>query len=392
MWERAVFIPACREWELLPGSIKSLASIAPPKTLLVIVLNARHNAEEETHTENQQVFSWLRQFPHEQQESDLWFFSYPNLDIYLIDRWTPSFRLGSKQGVGTARALGSEFICTLYAKGMLIHPWIWSTDADARFSSDYLDIPAEKGTCILPYTHTGLLRETPPPLALAIYEFSLRYYALALHHAGSPFAYPTIGSTILISIDTYQKSHGFPHRMAGEDFYLLAKASKVAPVTYLKRSPIILLSRESDRVPFGTGQGMASIAQDGCTKELYHPQIFRELVEWIHILNTASDKDLVEKLRTISPDFPPLAKLPSLLAQKAKGTRVITRRHEWFDAFRTLKWVHYMRDTKWGTIPYQEALKMAPFVQISSNEDKWQSELKEQEERLIFRGGTSLSN
>ena len=390
MWERAVFIPACREWELLPGSIKSLASIAPPRTLLVIVLNAREDAEEQTHTENQQIFSWLSQFPHEKKESDLWFFSYPNLDIYLIDRWTPPFRMHSKQGVGTARALGSEFICTLYSDGILLHPWIWSTDADARFASDYLDVPTQKGTCILPYVHTGTTIDEPAPLPLAIYEYSLRYYALGLHHAQSPFAYPTIGSTILISIDTYQKSHGFPHRMAGEDFYLLAKASKVAPVTYLKRAPIHLISRESDRVPFGTGQGMASIASAGCTKELYHPNIFIDLARWIHTLNTASDEDLLAQLREIAPHFAPLNKLPALLSQKAKGTRIITRRHEWFDAFRTLKWVHHMRDSKWGTLPYKEALHMAEFVALSSDENNWAHELREQEERCITAGGIPL--
>ena len=42
-------------------------------------------------------------------------------------------------------------------------------------------------------------------------------------------------------------------RNAGEDFYLLEKLSKVAPLRKLSGAPILLRSRESFRVPFGTG-------------------------------------------------------------------------------------------------------------------------------------------
>jgi hypothetical protein len=390
MWDRAVFIPACREWDALPGCIESLSSIAPEKTLLVLVLNARVNAPQATHEDNQKIFDWLMSFPHTKQKEDIWLFSLPKIDIFLIDRWTETYRLKPKQGVGTARDLGASFICSLFQEKKLRHSWIWSTDADARFSSDYLHIPQEKGTCILPYKHTGLEIDSPAPIALQIYEYSLRYYALGLHFATSPYAYPTIGSTILISIETYQKSHGFPHRMAGEDFYLLAKAAKVAPITYLRREPIYLIARDSDRVPFGTGQGMASIEQAHGHKALYHPKIFEDLAQWIEVLNTAEDHNLHAELSTIAPDFPPLSKLNKLLAQPAKGARIRTRRHEWFDAFRTLKWVHHMRDTKWGTLPYEEAIEMASFTPCTLLSKKhWQEELKSEEEAQIHIAGRS---
>ena len=389
-WDRAVFIPACRESALLPGCIKSLADIAPPRTILVLVINARVDASEETHKDNDSSFEWLTQFPHKQQAPDQWMFQLPNLDVLVLDRWTHPFRLQPKQGVGTARAMGAGFICSLYHNKRLKYPWIWSTDADARFPDDYLKEPTEDGTCIVPYIHTSSNGHTPP-IALEIYEYSLRYYALGLHHAQSPYAFPTIGSTILISIDAYEKSHGFPHRMAGEDFYLLAKASKVSAIHYLKRSPIQLLCRDSDRVPFGTGQGMATIEANHNTKELYHPKIFDDLKQWVHYLNTSSDETLIDDLETITFDFPHKKKLIKLLAQPAKGARIQTRRHEWFDAFRTLKWIHYMRDTKWGTLPYKQALVQARFTQLSESEqDNWQRTLKHIEENRITSAGKVL--
>ena len=389
-WERAVFIPACREFELLPGCIENLSEIAPPKTLLVLVINARSNASKETHLDNDALFSWLTQFPHKQLSSDRWMFHLPNLDILVLDRWTPPFRLNPKQGVGTARALGAEIICSLYHSKRLRHPWIWSTDADARFSRDYLAIPAQQGTCIVPYIHTDINKHRPP-IALEIYEYSLRYYTLGLHYAASPYAYPTIGSTIVISVDAYEKSHGFPHRMAGEDFYLLAKASKVSPIHYLDRSPIRLLCRASDRVPFGTGQGMASIEKNNNTKELYHPKIFEDLQRWIHFLNTSPDETLLDDLFSITKDFPHQKKLISLLRQPAKGQRIRTRRHEWFDSFRTLKWIHHMRDTKWGTLPYKEAIEIAPFTCLSpADTTTWQEQLRNLEEARISSAGRAL--
>jgi len=389
-WERAVFIPACRESALLPGCIESLAQIAPPRTLLVLVINARVDASQETHQDNESSFTWLKQFPHAQRAADQWIFHLSNLDVLVLDRWTTSFRLLPKQGVGTARALGAELICSLYHSKRLKYPWIWSTDADARFSQDYLTVPEHDGTCIIPYIHTSLDGQRPP-IALEIYEYSLRYYALGIHYARSPYAFPTIGSTILISIESYEKSHGFPHRMAGEDFYLLAKASKVSDIHYLDRSPIRLLCRDSDRVPFGTGQGMASIETNNNKKNLYHPNIFTDLQRWIYYLNTSSDDTLLDDLHTITQEFPHQKKLYKLLKQPAKGQRIRTRRHEWFDAFRTLKWIHHMRDTKWGTLPYREALTQAPFTQLSeSNHDQWQKKLKEIEEIRISSAGRVL--
>ena len=162
-WERAICIPACREWRQLPLSIASLADIAPPKTVLVLVVNGSVDADPDTHEENAKIIAWLKKFPHTKQTHDRWLISYPNLDIVLIDRASVGLRLPSKTGVGLARATGSDWICTLYDQGKITQSWIWNTDADARFPHTYLDVPTQKGTCIVPYIHTGATPDLPMP-------------------------------------------------------------------------------------------------------------------------------------------------------------------------------------------------------------------------------------
>ena len=95
------------------------------------------------------------------------------------------------------------------------------------------------------------------------------------------------------------------------------------------------MARDSDRVPFGTGKGMQIIADNLLQKDFYHPQIFHDLHTWINVLNTASDADLCARLEEL-PQLSNLGKLHKLLRQSAKGS-AYKRRHEWFDAFRTLK-------------------------------------------------------
>ena len=63
-WARAVMVPACREFELLPGCLESLANI-PHQTIVVVVLNERADAAPQVRQDNQQTHSWLLSHKHE---------------------------------------------------------------------------------------------------------------------------------------------------------------------------------------------------------------------------------------------------------------------------------------------------------------------------------------
>jgi hypothetical protein len=379
-WERGVLLPACRERELLPGALESLAAL-PWRTVAAVVVNSREGADTETLEDNAETLDHLLSLPGKEISPGLHQLRMDGLDILLLDRTSEGRRLGRKQGVGIARHLGGGILCGLVSDGHLSCPWIWSTDADARFGPDYLDpLPPEAGTCVLPYAHR------PASEALQIYELGLRHYALGLASAGSPYAFPTIGSTIAIRADIYQGTGGFPDRMAGEDFYLLNKAAKVAPLHYADRSPVVLVDRPSDRVPFGTGKGAAVIEAAGGACALPSPAAFRLLGRWLAELSSGEDADLPQRLEAILPGFPGLARLRKAIRQPAKGPRRLRRRHECFDAFWTMKWMHQVRDGPHPSLPWRAALAQADFLPALPGDLDGMQDTMEKEERRHLSG------
>ena len=290
-------IPACEEFLYLPLALASLAKL-PHRKVVVVVLNHRYDATKKVKDDNQKLWDFLLNFPSKKVREDLFHIIYPNLDILLLDRI--HFPLQKKQGVGIARHHGMNILCELYDEGLLRYPYFWSTDGDARFSADYLaEVPPHLGLAICPYIHK------PAREGLQIYELGLRYYTLGLLHAKAPNPLPTIGSLIVIHREAYKKSHGFPDRMAGEDFYLINKASKITTFGFLgDRHPVQLIDRESDRVPFGTGKGQADIAARDLKHQLYHPIIFDKLKKWYEILHSSSDKNVIADLKEVAPNAP----------------------------------------------------------------------------------------
>jgi hypothetical protein len=51
--------------------------------------------------------------------------------------------------------------------------------------------------------------------------------------------------------------------------------------------------------------------------------------------------------------------------QRSRNPRAAVRQFDdWFDAFRTLKLVHLLRDELFGTLPLAQAVMQSPFVQL----------------------------
>lgn len=184
-----------------------------------------------------------------------------------------------KQGVGLARKIGNDIASKLIQEGKVLHPWLFNTDADAKLPSNYFSA-ADTSTVpppsaiIFPFKHEA-------DLNALIYESSLNQYVKGLKYAQSPFAYHTIGSTLIISAESYIQARGFPKRNAGEDFHLLNKLRKLGITKSLEHtqtsSVIILSSRESHRVPFGTGPAIKNLQASGSPKKeaiFYSPYCF----------------------------------------------------------------------------------------------------------------------
>jgi hypothetical protein len=331
---------------------------APPDALHILVVNAT-TAQSRAQRQN-------RRFLESLSRSDA--------QRLVIDRSTPPHSLPDGEGVGFARRLGCDVALALWARGQIRSRFLHTTDADARLPKDVFTRASAAAPDVValcyPFVHVAP-DGGPPSRALALYERSLHYYVAGLRYAGSRYAFPTLGSCIAIDAETYARVRGFPRRLAGEDFYLLNKARKLGPVAVLDGAPIRIHERPSARVPFGTGPATARFEQAlarGEAPRFYEPQVFSLLREVLFGIDTFARERMMPTFSSTLIDSV-LYDLgaPAAFAEAAEKTRaadVLWRRlHDWFDAFRTLKFLHALRDRALPSVPWTDAVSRAPWYQ-----------------------------
>lgn len=371
-WERIVVLPLCGEFS--PDLLLSLnaASVkSQTRALVIAVVNERRDSLEEYKRRNAQMLQWFANQP-----------SLSSLTIFPIDR-TDSNCFPPKEGVGLARKLGCDVGLALIHAGVSTSPYLWTTDGDARVDENYFDISNEPESAALlsPFQHAYDLK-TLEGRALKAYDSFLHYYVAGLKYAGSPYAFHTIGSTIIVAAEAYAQVRGFPKREAGEDFYLLNKVAKVGCVRVRSTGVVTLSQRSSLRVPFGTGSSTVDIMQlfsAGETYRIYHPATFECLRIWLEAMDRfCIHQDLAQTRDEIALEnaklLPIIEKLSLFsILESAKATRKEERRirahcREAFDAFRTLKFVHAVRDEVVGEIPWQDAITQMEAKTLSGQE------------------------
>ncbi len=410
----ALIIPAYGESESLFKLLASVPGGPAGEVLITVVLNARENSPGKIHEANQMV----RQRLERTLAASLTLSSKPPIRVYpveggkllLIDRAVPGHFLPEGQGVGLARKIGNDAVLSLHVADRIASPWLHNSDADTVLPGDYFEQllaidPEETGAAIYSFDHEF---ESDPRLAQAgrLYELSLRYYVLGLAWAGSPYAYHSMGSCLAIPADAYAEVRGFPKKNAAEDFYVLNKLAKVGTVARLSGSPLGLEGRPSDRVPFGTGRALTDLVSKRKALSgfrLYHPLVFAHLAGWIRVLAAIarSGGDLaqpMEELPTGNPFFrsdllrEALERMGAVRAIREAMDRshdeetLLRHLHTWFDAFRTLKLLHALRDGGFASLPWREALAEAPFTNLSSSTEDDLEELRKslvEEERKL---------
>ena len=365
-WSHAVVIPCAAEGPAFFQTLQSLEKAADScgaRPLVVVVINGRLDAPEHVHQANVALDDALSQRATAESAAHdgLRTLVVGALTLLVCARHREGARFPADQGVGLARKLGCDLALALWAAGRIDDPWLRTTDADAEVPSDYFAGPAisDVAAFIYPFVHD------PAPPALVRYEIKLRYVALGLHWAGSPYAYQAVGSTIAVHAGAYAKVHGFPKRLAAEDFYFLDKLAKLGGILRSRRSPIRLRGRPSDRVPFGTGAGMAQIAADegqGQPLHLYAPEVWDALRAWLTQLRALRAAD---DLETMTPEWAVNrhgGALSRILSQDAPPETRDRQLETYFDAIRTLRFLHITRDGGLPSIPWREALERAPFI------------------------------
>lgn len=303
-------------------------------------------------------------------------------DLYLHDLEQLAGPTPVAQGVGLARKTGCDLAFKWMSEGVICGRWICSSDADALLPPDYF---SRLETCspstvaaTYPFWHT------PGPdaacnRATALYELRLHHYVLGLEYAASPYAMHSLGSCLAVSHDGYAMVRGFPKRAGAEDFYLLGKLAKIGPITRLRGRCIALQSRYSNRVPFGTGPAVANISAAAEPAELalfYHPASFealRALLRAAPALQQTPTENLPQLLEQQGLDrkladachnglasMGLAAALGHCRRQGKTPEQFMRQFHQWFDAFRSLKFIHALRDAGWADQSLARLRELSP--------------------------------
>jgi len=301
------------------------------------------------------------------------------IDLEAIEGATPS-----KEGVGRARRVGCDLALWLHRKGVIESPWIYSGDADALWPAQLFttDWPNATSAVVVPFTHrsspaqssadnpTGAVIE-----ATLLYELKLLHYALHLQRIGSIYGFHTLGSSCVFSGEAYAAVRGMPLRNAAEDFYLLNKLAKVAPIHSAQGDGVIIAPRISTRVPFGTGPAVDKLLGVG---DLYREPLFYDahcfdvlaklralFDDWVEIaapdprqqlgqcFGPAMGADLHELLST----WHYLDALAHIRRAGAGPAQRIQHSTTWFDGFKILKIIHHLRDRYYPNVTFNESVK-----------------------------------
>ncbi len=391
----ALVVPAYGEGESLFKLLASVPGGPQGEVLIAVVLNARAASPDKVHQANETVRRRLADsLPAPlvlSGDPPIRAYPLPRGKLLLIDRAMRGHFLPEGQGVGLARKIGNDAVLALAAARPLESPWLHNTDADTVLPRDYFEQlrgvdPAGVGSAIYSFDHVF---DPDPTLAEAgrLYEISLRYYVLGLAWAGSPFAYQSMGSCLAVPAPAYAQVRGFPKKNAAEDFYVLNKLAKVGSIVRLSGTPLLAEGRPSDRVPFGTGRALLDLAakRGGLSAfRLYHPLIFAHLAGWLRVLAAIAraggdvSKSL-EELPSANPYFRTdllrdslerigaFAAIRDAIGRSRSANTLLRHLHTWFDAFRTLKLVHALRDGGLPSLPWREALAEAPFTGLTSS-------------------------
>ena len=178
----------------------------------------------------------------------------------------------------------------------------------------------------------------------------------------------SLGSTIAIHAMTYASIRGYPKRSAAEDFYLLNKTRKIAPIETLAGPTLTIEARLSERVPFGTGPALSDIVAglhrdpSGNAYFSYHPKSFEALRSAISALQhwaenpaLALDADIAQRLSSLGFD----RFRHNLSKQPISTVKRLQSAHDWFDGLKTLQFINGMRST-WPDCPLQQTLVQLP--------------------------------
>lgn len=409
---QVVVIPAYAEREMLFSTLASIAQ-NPPSSLdysfILCVINNKDNSPSSEIENNLQTIKYLealvkkkplRKFNTDQKNYPLLLMlSDVKLKLGYIDASSRGYEMPQNTGgVGMARKIGMDRALRLLKKSSAPRNLIISLDADTLVQNNYLSaiknyFTQKVKTAIVAYEHQMPLNYEEQA-AICCYEIFLRYWVLGLKYAKSPWAFHSIGSTIVTSIEAYLEVRGMNKREAGEDFYFLSKLAKMSKIGYIKETCVYPSARPSSRVPFGTGKRIQRFLAGESEEEylLYDPRIFVILADWLYLMKNQfkyGDDEILIKTERIHPMLKYFLKdcaftaVWSKIRRNAKDEKTLTRQfNDWFDGFKTLKLINYFTKEVYPQINMFNALdrilSMSGMPGLEQNAETKNPQLEEQ--------------
>src|SRR5439155_20540102 len=188
--------------------------------------------------------------------------------------------------------------------------------------------------------------------AVAAYELHLRYYLQALRYAGFPHAHHTLGSCMAVRADVYREQGGMNKRQAGEDFYFLHKIIPLGGFADVTETVVHPSPRPSDRVPFGTGKAVRAFL-GGKEMGTYPLEAFldlKQLFDWLPLSYRHGEESagecagpLPETVRGFLRQQRFAEAMKDIRRNTSSEAAFLKRFSRWFDGFRAMKFVHYVR-------------------------------------------------
>ncbi|MBI1320559.1 MAG: hypothetical protein GC168_16670 [Candidatus Hydrogenedens sp.] len=353
--ELAVVIPALAEYPGICDTLEDLAACPEaPRAQVIVVVNHREDADAGTIANTGETLTHLA----------------ARRDPFALS-WCEAV-LPRKDGVGLARKIGMDHAAALLAEAGRPQAPIVGLDADTRVDADYLSgvlaaFAVPRWGVVFNFAHP---LDGPLRAAILAYELYLRYCERGLRSTGSPYAYTAMGSAMACAAEAYAVSGGMRRKQAGEDFYFLQALAKCGPV---ERAPGVVVrpaARVSGRVPFGTGRSLGDFTGSGDDYLAYAPKSYAVIGAW---LRTAESRIVSGGNLTVAHAPEPLRAYldaqgfdtdwPGIAAQTKTTGQRHAQFHAWFDAFRTLKALHHLRDTAYPLQPLFEGIaRIAPEV------------------------------
>ncbi len=372
-----VVVPAIAELENIKRFLASYTKLDrtySDSTLLLFVINNTSTSSDEIKLDNQLALMYLRGImlgnPEDQTGSD---FLKKDFNLGIIDAASPRKTMPEKDGgVGLARKIGMDAALNVFDFISKDKKLILTTDADCTLEPNYLTEVVNAfnkrnlSAAVVNFKHdvsgNDILAE-----AIICYEIFLRYYVMGLKFAGSPYAFHTIGSTMVCDYESYIKVEGMNKRKAAEDFYFLEKLAKNVKVDAINSTLVYPSGRGSWRVPFGTGQRVNRFLS-GIQNEytLYDPESFVVLKNWLEVFNKPGKTNVEYYLSSAKEIHPGLLRflyyqnfepdMINIIKNSKTEEQLQLQKSRWFDGFLTLKFIHYMRDNCFPEINMFDAL------------------------------------